>query len=83
MSSGLSPSFSYVQREKSPYSHTSFLGEPKRVLIETSKSLDSSLRVLVLGLVLPFSQRLTAFACCDYIISAQQLKNKQLAVAKR
>lgn len=35
-------------------------GEPRSVLIETSKSLESSLSVSVFGTVSPFSQRETA-----------------------
>ena len=38
----------------------SFLGSPSSVLIETSNSLDNSLRVSVFGTVSPFSQRDTA-----------------------
>lgn len=39
---------------------TSCRGEPKSVLIDTSKSLESSLSVSVFGTVSPFSQRETA-----------------------
>ena len=38
----------------------SCLGEPSRVLMETSNSLESSFKVSVLGTVSPVSQRETA-----------------------